>query len=488
MKKANKIFSSVLALLMVETVALSFVYGTYLEMLFVGLPAVLIPFWLMNSAPDSTLTRHACAISAMVFSALHIHQMNGLIEVHFEIFILMAVLVIFRDWKVFISALLVIALHHVSFYFLQVNGADVYIFGQERLKFSNVFIHAAYAVVETIIAGYIAKMLFDDNQVSKELSRVTHLLTEHKDSLDLKIRVESQSNATLSGFKDLLHTLDSVVSGVKDQSKELVVNTNNLFNAKTDLENSAEYRQQELQTIASAVEEMAATVSSIAVNTTELSDQMKEANASTTMANKYIEDINMQNGQLIGNLQQTNERINALASASEVITNVLSEITGIADQTNLLALNAAIEAARAGEQGRGFAVVADEVRALATRTKESTEKVNKTLALLVNYSQSSTQSMAQCITAVDTVIVVVKDASKEIANASQLVSLSNDIAHTVAVAIEEQSVTTSEIASSLDKMNELSKDDLVKVDILANETDNIVKSASLLESSIASFK
>jgi methyl-accepting chemotaxis protein len=488
MKKANKIFSSVLALLMVETIALSFVYGTYLEMLFVGLPAALIPFWLMNSAPNATLTRHACAISAMIFSALHIHQMNGLIEVHFEIFILMAVLVIFRDWKVFISALLVVALHHVSFYFLQVGGSNVYLFDQDRLVFSNVIIHAAYAIVEAIIAGYIAKMLFDDNQVSKELSRVTGLLIANADSLDLKTQVETQNNITLSGFKALLQTLDNVVSGVKDQSKDLVVNTNNLFTAKTELENSAGYRQQELQTIASAVEEMAATVSSIAVNTTELSDQMKEATASTNMANKHIEDINTQNGHLTRNLQQTNERINALASASEIITSVLSEITGIADQTNLLALNAAIEAARAGEQGRGFAVVADEVRALATRTKDSTEKVNKTLAQLVNHSQSSTQSMAQCISAVDTVIEVTKQASKEIANASQLVSLSNDIAHTVAVAIEEQSVTTSEIASSLDKMNEIGKDDLVKVDLLANETDNIVKSVGLLESSIASFK
>lgn len=488
MKKANTVFSTVLVLLLAETIALSFVYGTYLEVLFVGLPATLVPWWLMKSAPDALLTRHACAISAMIFAALHIHQMNGLIEVHFEIFILMAVLVIFRDWKIFISAVTVIAVHHLSFYFMQVNGANVYLFDPDRLMFSAVVIHAVYAIVEALIAGYIAKTLYDDNQVSKELARVTNLLVKDPDSLDLKERVVTEGNRTLEGFNQLLATLDNVVNGVKNQSKELTNNAANLLSAKTDLETSAGSRQNETENIASAVEEMAASVSSIAANTTELSDRMKDATASTQMANGHIEDINVQNSQLTTALHKASEQINGLASSSDVIIKVLSEITGIADQTNLLALNAAIEAARAGEQGRGFAVVADEVRALATRTKESTEKVNKTLGQLVNYSQSSTQSMVLCINAVNTVISVAGNASKEIINASKLVSLSNDLAHSVAVAIEEQAITTNEISLSLDKMNTLSKDDLVKVDLLANESDKVARSTSLLESSIACFK
>ena len=90
-------------------------------------------------------------------------------------------------------------------------------------------------------------------------------------------------------------------------------------------------------------------------------------------------------------------------------------------------------------KGRGFAVVADEVRALANRTKDSTQRVNETLLELANHSQSSTQSMVQCIDAVDVVISVAGQANKEIINASALVSLSNDIAHSVAAAVEEQS-------------------------------------------------
>ena len=233
---------------------------------------------------------------------------------------------------------------------------------------------------------------------------------------------------------------------------------------------------------------MAVTVASIARDTNELSNQMKDATSSTQKANDYIDEINIQNAELTGILNKTSVEITALANASDVITKVLSEITSIADQTNLLALNAAIEAARAGEQGRGFAVVADEVRALANRTKDSTQRVNETLLELANHSQSSTQSMVQCIDAVDVVISVAGQANKEIINASSLVSLSNDIAHSVAAAVEEQSIATNDIAQSTEKVSSLSRDDAKKVDMLAQEADNISHSVTLLEASIARFK
>jgi len=488
MNKINKVFSSVLILLFLESIALAFVYGTFAEAILIGLPAMAFPLWMMSTAPNAALTKHTSALAAMIFSCLHIHQLNGLIEVHFEIFILMAILIIFRDWKVFVTAVLLIAVHHLSFYFMQVNGSGVYIFDLDRLMFTTVIIHAAYAIVEAVIAGFIAKTLFDDSRVGEELSKVTETLTADENSLDLTVRTNALNSPILQGFNQLLTTLDKVVSGVKGQTESFIVNSNNLTSAKTELETSAKNRLRETEYIVSSIEEMATTVASIAQDTNELSEQMKEASASTKSANQYLDEINKNNTVLTDALNKTNEEILSLANASEIITSVLSEITSIADQTNLLALNAAIEAARAGEYGRGFAVVADEVRTLATRTKESTDKIDETLVQLTGYSKSSTQSMVECLDSVAVTVSTAEKANREVSHATELVSLSSDIAHSVAAAVEEQSVTTNGISESTDKLSDLGKSDAQKVDMVAQEAENISEAVVSLESSIARFK
>ena len=177
MNKINQLFTGLLTLLLVESFVLSFVYGTYLEAFVIGVPAMAVPIYLIKNLPDEAITKHAIAMSLMIFAALHIHQMNGLIEVHFEIFILMAFLIIFQYWQMFVSALALVAVHHLSFYFLQVNGYGVYVFDQDRLMFSTVLIHAVYATAEAVIAGYIAHTMYKDSYVGKELHGTTRSLT-----------------------------------------------------------------------------------------------------------------------------------------------------------------------------------------------------------------------------------------------------------------------------------------------------------------------
>ncbi|MCQ8879489.1 methyl-accepting chemotaxis protein [Pseudoalteromonas shioyasakiensis] len=487
MNRINRVFTGVLVILFIETLAVAFIYNTFYEAFIIGLPALLVPFWLMKTLPNATLTKHASGLAAMIFAALHIHQLNGLIEVHFEIFILLATLVIFKDWRIFISAVGLIAVHHLSFYFMQVDNVGVYLFDEDRLAFSTVILHAVYAIVEGVVAGFIAKTLYEDSEVGKELARVIEELTYDRHSLNLKLRATPRKSHVLTGFNELLSVLENVILGLRSQINDFKSNANNLISAKSELERSAHDRQQETEAIMCSVEEMATTITSIAQDTTRLKDQMNDANTTTQEANELMQMINNESDHLTHVLSLTSTEITALASFSEVIKNVLSEISSIAEQTNLLALNAAIEAARAGEQGRGFAVVADEVRALANRTKESTSKVEVTLAKMVEHSHSSTNAMDNSVNAVQSVINNAAQVSTLLQQASHVVVDSSDIANSVASAIEEQSIVTTGISKNTEELGLLGRNDAEKVKSVALEAEHISDAVRSLEASIANF-
>jgi len=174
--------------------------------------------------------------------------------------------------------------------------------------------------------------------------------------------------------------------------------------------------------------------------------------------------------------------------ACDVISSLLNEITAVAEQTNLLALNAAIEAARAGEQGRGFAVVADEVRTLANTSKVTTSKIAKTLDNLVSNSRTSTESMSQCMDIVQQLTEISSTMKENILGMSSKVETAACSTDSVAKVVAEQAGNTEKIASGTDSLRLSQHQDAQIVEQLTAKVQLIDVSINVLEQSIAKFK
>lgn len=219
-------------------------------------------------------------------------------------------------------------------------------------------------------------------------------------------------------------------------------------------QNVAQQRQGTDQ-VATAISEMSATVRDVARSTTDAAEMSQRVNASTLQGKTEIENtISLIQG-LEVQAEQTSQIINELKGESDSISSVLDVIRGVAEQTNLLALNAAIEAARAGEQGRGFAVVADEVRNLAKKTQESTVSIQKMIANLQSGSERAATSMQETLGKAQEGASNVVRAGELLEEIAEGIATISDRNIQVASAAEEQSLVAEEIHRNVNDINSL---------------------------------
>ncbi|WP_339374915.1 methyl-accepting chemotaxis protein [Psychromonas sp. Urea-02u-13] len=212
---------------------------------------------------------------------------------------------------------------------------------------------------------------------------------------------------------------------------------------------------QETEQVVTAIEELNATADSIAGDIANTAQLIHNANNAGQESMLIVSEAQNTVAELVSDVERSVQSVSEMSSKTEGINSILSVIGGIAEQTNLLALNAAIEAARAGEQGRGFAVVADEVRSLASRTKSSTEEIEEALSLLLKGNQSVVDAMG-----------ITKDRCQQAAGSTGQVATSldamtgivseiNDLSTQVAAAAEEQSSVTQEVSKNMTAINDI---------------------------------
>jgi len=228
--------------LFVESIGIGLYFDTLTEAFLVGLPLCLLPIWLLKTQPENKITPHVVAAAIMMFSFLHIQQAYGLIEVHFEIFIFLAMLIMFVEWRVFITAIVFVAVHHLSFYYLQTQNTGFYVFDPDRLAFSTVLIHAAYAIVEALVAGFIAVTLQRERRAGLSLNHATEQIMQDPEQVKLSMRADDTNSSAVVGFNTLLEYLSDVIKQVQTQSDSLKNNSQELINVHDELADSAKHR------------------------------------------------------------------------------------------------------------------------------------------------------------------------------------------------------------------------------------------------------
>lgn len=464
----DKVMLLVLMALFVFSLGLAGWHNTWVIAFLIGLPTALVPILLIITAPGAKITRISIAIAFMVFSGLEIHQAHGMIELHFGIFVLLAFLLYYRDWSVIVIAAGVIAVHHLLFNYLQAWGYPCYVFDHGP-SLAMVFTHAAYVVFESGLLVYMAIQGEQEATRNIELHKISENLVIRDGRINLTHRHDSMDSDFVRDFNEFMDAVSKAISSSQHAAAHISDAARQLLSLSADTKHGTELQLASQDNIAGAINQIASALQDVAHNSNDAAGAARQADELVENGSKVIHDSIAALNELAKSVEQASEVIQTLEIHTGKIGMVLDVIKGIADQTNLLALNAAIEAARAGEQGRGFAVVADEVRTLASRTQQSTQDIQHMIehlqasaknAVLVmkngsqraEYGMSQASRTSEAFDSIARSVAVISDMNTQIAHAglqqSQVVDgIRNNINQVASIA----SVTTKG-ASSMDAL------------------------------------
>ncbi|MGM0553524.1 MAG: methyl-accepting chemotaxis protein [Pseudomonadota bacterium] len=244
----------------------------------------------------------------------------------------------------------------------------------------------------------------------------------------------------------------AVVGRMGDAAAKLSRHADELVDAVHHSSEACQLQKRETDQVSGATGEMVSSVREVAESAQLTADSADQADAQARSGKDVVQQSTRAIEQLAGEVDQASEVIRELEGHSGEISTILDVIRGIAEQTNLLALNAAIEAARAGEQGRGFAVVADEVRTLASRTQQSTAEIQEMIEKLQSGSEAAVRAMQQSQTRVETSVEQARQAAEALENITRGVAEIRDMSGRIAAAVEQQSAAGEEIGRSVDSI------------------------------------